>query len=63
MAGYAGTEVRNLAAMEAHIRACKGVDEARSGQGEGVEVRNEWARPLVECRGIAHERGLSEILL
>ena len=56
-------EVRDLAAMEAHIRACEGLDEARTGQGEGVEISYEWARAMVECRGLAHERGLSEILL
>ena len=55
--------MRDLATMEAHIRARKGFDEARSGQGEGAEVSNEWARPLVECRGLAHARGFSQILL
>jgi len=45
------TEVCDLAPMEAHIRAGKRFDEARIGQREGLEVSDEWARSLVECRG------------
>ena len=38
-------------------------DEAWPGRGSGLEVSDEWSRPLVECRGLAHARCLSQILL
>ena len=56
-------EVRDLATMEAKLRAGEGFDEARTGKGSGAEVSDEWTRPLVECGGVAHERSLSEVVL
>src|SRR5262245_18143018 len=55
--------MRNLAAMESDVRAGKGPDEARTGEGSSAEVSDEWTRPLVEGWGLAHERSLSEVLL
>lgn len=55
--------VHYLAAMETHPQACQRTDETRPGQRSGLEVSNEWARPMVECRSLAHERCLYKILL
>ena len=56
----AETAVHPLAAVETALHPGKEPDEAWSGRGTGLEIRHEWARPLVECRGLAHERSLSQ---
>ena len=52
-----------MAAVEACLRAGKESDASGTKQGAGVAVRHEWARSVVEWRGMAHECLLSEDLV
>ena len=56
-------EVRDLATMEADVRAGKRTDEAWTEGRSSAEISDEWTRALVECGGLAHERSLSEVIL
>ena len=59
----AEASVHPLASVETLLYASTQPDETWTDGGARMEVRHQWARPLVECRSLTHERSLPEVLL
>ena len=61
--GQAETAVHSVAAVETVLHAGKEPDTAGIDRSKGMEERQKWPRPLVERRGLAHERRIRDIRL
>ena len=48
--GSTKTAVHSVAAVEAALRPSEEPDTAGIDQSEGMEERQKWPRPVVECR-------------
>jgi RNA-directed DNA polymerase len=57
------TSVHPLASMETGVHPRQEPDETGINGNSFMAIRYKWKRPLVELRGLSHERSVQEILL